>query len=150
MISTEDLVKFIEKIKYHKENLYLFQKDGLTPGGHTFISTDEDDKCEINHMRHSDNVVLFESVPFSDMNVFEDAIRFTTDSHVRYSIVRKPSPNEQYHVYHWDFYMCSTEEELFQAGTIHDMKELTLDIIMDLQKLYDDFSEMCDKVPPIN
>lgn len=146
MVSTEHLLKFMEMIKYHTENLDLLLEPGLTRKGHTFRS--EGTAHELNLMRHSGNHVIFESVPYSDPQVFDDSLRFEEDGHVTYSIAYTTGPNTSRNVSRWSFYLCSTEEELFQASTIHDMKELTLPILQELRKIYDDFQELCNSVPP--
>lgn len=149
--STENLRKFIEMIKFHKSHLEQHQDKGLTLGGHTFISYG--DTHELNLLRHSTDQIVFETVPNDDVTVFDDTLRFMPDGHVEYAAAG------YYDIYNknidvrtvdrWTFYLCSTEEELFQAGTVHDMKDLTLQDIQELITLRDDFIALCDITPPI-
>lgn len=151
LASTENLRKFIDMINFHKLNLEQHQDKGLTRGGHTFISYG--DEHELNLMRHSTDVIVFESVPAHDTSVFDDSLRFTPDGHVQYSCSAYYDENDKRidvrYVDRWTFYLCSTEEELFQTGTIHDMKDLTLQDIQELITLRDEFIALCDSTPPL-
>lgn len=152
LADTTNLRKFIDMIKFHKQNLEQHQDDGLTPCGHTFSSYG--DTHEVNTMRHSIDVIVFESVPVEETTVFDDSLRFTPDGHVLYSCSGYYDENNKRIdvrcVDRWTFYLCSTEEELFQAGTIHDMKDLTLQDIQELITLRDEFIALCDSTPSLN
>lgn len=152
LADTTNLRKFIDMIKFHKQNLEQHQDNGLTPGGHTFSSYG--DTHEMNSMRHSTDVIIFESVPVEETTVFDDLLRFTHDGHVLYACSGYYDETNKRidvrHVDRWTFYLCSTEEELFQAGTIHDMKDLTLQDIQELITLRDEFIALCDSTPSLN
>ena len=153
-LSTASLQAFIDKIKYHRTKLELFQTYGLTLDGHTFTSIDY--THTINHMRHSGGYVVFEFIPNDNPSVFDENIRFSLDgTSVQYTISfggtygigdeYRWKPTES-----WTFPLCSTEEELFQQSTLHDMKELTIEIMHELKKLYDDQNELCNAMPKMN
>lgn len=149
LASTENLRKFIEMIKFHKYYLEHHLERGLTDDGHTFISYGE--HHELNEMRHHDQIVI-EAVPNDEPSVFDDTLRFMPDGHVEYAVADFYNPNDRSidvrYVDRWTFYLCSTEEELFQAATIHDMKELTVQDIHELITIRDEFNALCDSTPP--
>lgn len=147
MTETERLKQFIEVIKTNISN-DLEQLEGLSPESHRFIT--HTDNHDINFF-YFHSTVIFESIPLSKPNEFENALRIYDSGTIEFNSVipRQDNPRVS-RVDSWTFEHVNTEEELFQKSTILDYKELTLDMLQDIQNLKNLLIDICSKHDPIN